>query len=137
MFRKPLIPTEAGGSKPNGKITTILGPGTAYRGVLTGEGGVRIEGSFDGDIDIAGPLVVGENAKISAGKIRAASVSVAGVVRGNIIASKIEILRTGKIWGNLETAGFSSEDGAYLRGQVHMIEEGMPLEGLTPAVEAA
>lgn len=122
MFRRS-SPTENGGIKPNGKIVTVLGPGTSYQGALTGEGGVRIDGVFDGKIDIAGPLVIGENGKVTAENIRAASVSVAGAVRGNIVASKVEILRTGKIWGDLVTGGFATEDGAYLRGQVRMTDE--------------
>lgn len=134
MFRRNTGPTENGGSKPNGKIITVLGPGTTYQGALTGEGGVRIDGVFDGKIDIAGPLVIGENGKVTADCIRAASVSVAGAVRGNITATKVEILRTGKIWGDLVTSGFATEDGAYLRGQIRMLEDGSPTDfGATPA----
>ena len=41
------------------RITSVLGDGTSYHGKLTGRGGVRIEGAFDGEISLDGLLVVG------------------------------------------------------------------------------
>jgi cytoskeletal protein CcmA (bactofilin family) len=44
-------------------------------------------------------------------------------VRGNIIAEKLEIRSTGRVWGNVVTEAFSTEEGAFLRGQVTMEEK--------------
>lgn len=115
-----------GNVKSNGshrKITSLIGPGATYRGTLTGEGGVRIDGTFDGQINILGPLVITESGKVTAEEIRAGVVSVAGSVRGNIIAQQVEILSGGKVWGDVITAAFATEEGAYLRGQVKMLDE--------------
>jgi cytoskeletal protein CcmA (bactofilin family) len=100
----------------------VLGPGIAWKGQLRGTGGVRIEGSFEGEIAIRGLLVVGENGRVTCEELRANVVVVAGAVRGDIIAEKLEIRSTGRVWGNVVTAAFSTEEGAFLRGQVRMEE---------------
>lgn len=112
--------------QPHKHIESVLGPGIHYRGTLTGAGGMRIEGTVDGDINIKGPLVIGEGAKITA-NIHAATVIIGGHVKGNIIATKVEILATGRVWGDLVTTAFASEEGAFLRGQVRM-EDHIPAQ---------
>ena len=49
-----------------------------------------------------------------------ASVIVAGAVKGNIFAQKVEIRSTGRVWGDIVTTAFSTEEGAFLRGQIRM-----------------
>jgi len=117
------------GNGKGGKIETVLGPGVHYKGTITGAGGVRIEGSFDGTITLKGPLVVAEGAKVTA-EIQAGAVSVGGSVKGNITSGKVEILATGRVWGDLVTAAFATEEGAFLRGQVTMQDEVPPPEGV-------
>ena len=104
------------------RVTSVLGPGIAWNGQLRGAGGVRIEGSFEGEIAIRGLLVVGESGRVTCEELRANVVIVAGAVRGDIIAEKLEIRSTGRVWGNVVTAAFSTEEGAFLRGQVRMEE---------------
>jgi cytoskeletal protein CcmA (bactofilin family) len=104
------------------KIESVLGPGIDYQGTLTGTGGIRIEGAFDGTISIKGPLVVADGAKVTA-DIQASAVTVAGSLKGNITAAKVEIQATGRVWGDLVTAAFATEEGAFLRGQVRMEDQ--------------
>jgi cytoskeletal protein CcmA (bactofilin family) len=121
------------------RITSVLGDGTAYNGKLTGRGGVRIEGSFDGEIKLNGLLVVGTTGKVTCEDLRARTVIVAGSVRGDITATKVEIRASGRVWGNVTTVAFSTEEGAFLRGQIQMEEKldlGMPEEPLPPPPEA-
>ena len=115
------------------KIESVLGPGINYQGTLTGVGGIRIEGAFDGAISIKGALVVADGAKVTA-DIQAASVTVGGSVKGNITAEKVEILATGRVWGDLITTAFATEEGAFLRGQVRM-EDQVPDAEEAPAPE--
>lgn len=114
------------GHGPAGPQASVIGPGIHWKGALTGAGGIRIEGSFDGSIKISGPLVVAEGAKVTADEIRASAVSVAGTVKANIFAEKVEILSTGRIYGDLMTRAFASEEGAFLRGQIVMQDEAQP-----------
>ena len=55
--------------------------------------------------------------------VRANTVIVAGAVRGNITAAKVEIRASGRVWGNVTTTAFATEEGAFLRGQIQMEEE--------------
>ena len=102
------------------RITTVLGVGLVWQGSLSGSGGVRIEGAFEGQIALKGLLVVGETGKVTCDNVRAASVIVAGAVKGSITAQKVEIRSTGRVWGDIVTTAFATEEGAFLRGQIRM-----------------
>ena len=104
------------------RITSVLGVGVIWQGTITGSGGVRVEGTFEGQIALKGLLVVGETGKVTCENIRAANVIVAGAVKGNITAQKVEIRSTGRVWGDIVTTGFATEEGAFLRGQIRMEE---------------
>ena len=121
MFRRstgqlPATPTSE-------RITSVLGPGIIWQGNLRGSGGVRIEGAFEGDIVLRGLVVIGETGRVTCENIRANTVIIAGSVRGNISAEKVEIRSTGRVWGDVITVAFSTEEGAFLRGQVRMEEK--------------
>lgn len=122
MFRKPPSTNPATVPLPD-RVTSVLGPGITWKGNLRGSGGVRIEGMFDGEIAVRGLVVVGETGRVTCPELRANTVIVAGAVRGNITAEKIEIRSTGRVWGDVTTTAFSTEEGAFLRGQVCMEEQ--------------
>jgi cytoskeletal protein CcmA (bactofilin family) len=131
MFRR-------GGEKPAAserpdRVDSVLGPGISLQGKLLGNGGVRIEGAFDGEIAIRGLVVVGPGGRVTSPHIRAITVIVAGSVKGDITAERVEITHTGRVWGDVVTTSFSTEEGAFLRGQIRM-EEQLDL-GFPPEVE--
>jgi len=134
MFRRreeitPPTPTDL--ATPTTRVTSVLGPGIAWKGSIGGSGGVRIEGAFDGDIHLRGMLVVGETGRVTSEHVRANVVIVAGALQGNITAQKVEIRATGRVWGDVITAAFATEEGAFLRGQITMeeaVEIGLPPE---------
>lgn len=108
---------------PSDRVTSVLSNGIVWKGQLSGSGGVRIEGTFEGDIALRGLLVVGETGRVTCQQLRANVVIVAGAVRGDITAEKLEIRSTGRVWGNVVTSAFATEEGAFLRGQVRMEEQ--------------
>ncbi len=124
-------------SPPRGEIAervdSVLGAGLAWQGTLTGTGGIRIDGAFDGEIALRGLVVIGEQGRVTSDHIRAATVIVAGSVKGDITAGRVEITRTGRVWGDVVTTSFSTEEGAFLRGKITM-EDQIDL-GLGPAAE--
>lgn len=124
MFRKrgDTVPLSAQ-PIPTERVTSVLGPGVIWKGSLSGSGGIRIEGAFEGDINLRGLLVVGETGRVTCENLRANVVIVAGAVRGNITAEKVEIRTTGRVWGDVVTAAFATEEGAFLRGQIRMEEK--------------
>ncbi len=108
---------------PLERVTSVLGAGISWKGSLNGSGGVRIEGAFEGEIALRGLLVVGETGRVTCEQLKANVVIVAGAVRGNITAEKVEIRSTGRVWGDVVTAAFATEEGAFLRGQIRMEEQ--------------
>jgi cytoskeletal protein CcmA (bactofilin family) len=125
MFRKRVEPiTTESAPEPSttvlDRITSVLSAGINWKGNIGGSGGVRIEGTFEGDITMRGLLVVGETGRVTCQNLSANTVIVAGAVKGDITAEKLEIRSTGKVWGNVVTETFSTEEGAFLRGQITM-----------------
>lgn len=130
MFkRKPSAESTTPGisSPPAERVTSVLSAGIVWKGSLSGSGGVRIEGAFEGNIALRGMLVVGETGRVTCQQVRANTVIIAGALRGDILAEKVEIRSTGRVWGNVVTAAFATEEGAFLRGQITM-EETVNLE---------
>lgn len=105
------------------RVTSVLGEKISWKGIISGEGGIRIEGAFDGDIEVNGLVIVAEAGRVSCNRIRAATVIVAGSVKGDIQAQKVRITQTGRVWGSVVTASFSTEEGAFLKGQITMEEQ--------------
>ncbi len=122
MFRKN-PPPAAAATPPTERVTSVLGPGIIWKGNLRGSGGVRIEGAFEGDITLRGLIVIGETGRITCENMHANSVIVAGTVNGCITAEKLDIRSTGRIWGDVTVVALSTEEGAFLRGQVRMEEK--------------
>lgn len=125
MFRRreeatlPAIPQPA----PTERVTSVLGPGITWKGDLNGSGGIRIEGAFEGNIGLRGLLVVGETGRVTCEHLRANVVIIAGAVKGDITAERVEIRATGRVWGDVVTAAFATEEGAFLRGHITMEEK--------------
>jgi cytoskeletal protein CcmA (bactofilin family) len=108
---------------PIERVTSVLGPGINWQGNLKGKGGIRIEGNFEGEIQIEGLIVIGETGRVNCKTLAAKTVIVAGALHGNILSQKLEIRNTGQVWGDVKTVAFSTEEGAFLRGKVQMEEE--------------
>ena len=102
------------------RITSVLGVGLVWQGSISGSGGVRVEGTFEGQLALKGLLVIGETGKVTCDNLRAANVIIAGAVKGNISAQKVEIRSTGRVWGDIVTTAYATEEGAFLRGQIRM-----------------
>jgi cytoskeletal protein CcmA (bactofilin family) len=103
------------------KITTTLGKETSFNGVLRFKESLKIDGTFEGEIESPGFLYIENGATVKA-NIKVGSVVVGGVVRGNIEASeRLEMLTTGKVFGNIRTAKLNIADGVVFEGKCEMI----------------
>jgi cytoskeletal protein CcmA (bactofilin family) len=104
---------------PASALETTIGPNTYFRGEIQSDGGVRIQGIYEGVVDITGNLVITDGAKVIA-EVSANNISISGAVKGNINGNRVEILETGRVWGDLTINSLLLNEGAYLRGQTTM-----------------
>lgn len=114
-----------GGGKRSTAIESTIGPNTYIKGEVQGDGGLRIDGVIEGTIELTGNLVVTESAKIRA-EVKASNISVAGAIQGNVTANRVEILDTGRVWGDLTVKSLLINEGAYFRGQTIMPQDMQP-----------
>lgn len=101
---------------------TVLGASCTLDGTLVSTGNVRLDGTFNGSLDIHGNVLVGETAKIEA-DITAKNISIAGAVRGNVTGKKVQLLRTGRVWGDITATALSTEEGAFIDGKISMVSK--------------
>ncbi len=125
MFKKLLSvdSRSASGSGAGGGKATLIANDTSISGVMRVVGDARIEGSFEGSIEVSGTLRITKSARVVCEYIKAETVIVSGAVKSDIIASRVEIRKTGQIFGNLETDSLGTEEGGYVRGTVELREQ--------------
>jgi cytoskeletal protein CcmA (bactofilin family) len=132
MFRRKASVPAANAAPPAQRITSVVADGISLHGKLTGAGGVRIEGAFDGEIEVDGLFVIGPTGRVDCPQLKARHVIVAGAMRGDILAERVEIRAGGRVWGNVVAASMATEEGAFLRGEIRM-EERVDLDITQPA----
>lgn len=140
--REPAIPPAI---QPVG-FETVLGASSTFEGTFVSHANVRLDGTFTGSITIDGNALIGESAKITA-NISAKNISIAGAVRGNVTGKKVQILRTGRVWGDIIATALSTEEGAFIDGKISMVTKdatnatqevvAAPTEPSTPVIESA
>jgi cytoskeletal protein CcmA (bactofilin family) len=127
--KEPVTPvaksTTGGGRMAQPAIESTIGANTHIKGDIQGDGGLRIDGIVEGTIEITGNLVITESAKVRA-EIKANNVSIAGAVQGNVVANRVEIADTGRVWGDMTIKALMINEGAYLRGQTFMSQDLQP-----------
>lgn len=81
---------------------------------------LRINGKFDGTLDIKGKLMVGDKADVKA-NITGETISVSGVITGNVKATTLlKLESTARVMGDVETPRISISEGAFISGHIHM-----------------
>lgn len=103
--------------------TTIIGSGANFNGTLNCSGTIRIDGIFEGELNIDGNIIVGESGRIK-GNIRAGKITIAGTVDGDVHCSgTLELMSGGKLYGDMEVKGINIEDGAIFDGKCTMLKQ--------------
>ncbi len=107
-------------TSPQDKYTTLVGKNTSFQGELNVEGTLRVDGKIEGELIIKGDSYIGEDGEIL-GNIKSTNIIVAGVVKGNIIASdQLRITATGKILGDVTVKTFVVDENAHFQGKCNM-----------------
>jgi cytoskeletal protein CcmA (bactofilin family) len=106
------------------KAENVFAAGTSVKGNVRAKGSVRIEGEVEGDLATDGNIVVGKGAEVRA-KLSGRCVVVSGIVHGDIRADgRLEILASGRVWGDVQVGSLEIAEGGLLRGVCEMLVEG-------------
>ena len=96
---------------------TLIAADLAIEGKIEGSGHVRVAGKFKGDVHVQGNLTIEAGARLTGG-VRASTVIIGGELEGNIdAASRVELLETGVLNGNLKAGSLTVAAGSRMRGQ--------------------
>ncbi|MDR0434166.1 MAG: polymer-forming cytoskeletal protein [Gracilibacteraceae bacterium] len=92
-------------------------PADAYvKGRIVSVGDARLEGKFEGEIEIKGDLTLGISAQVEGG-IKARNISIGGRVKGWVAAANLlEITSTGQVGGDIVTKDLLIEAGGIFTG---------------------
>ena len=118
-FSNPL-PSYEPALRPRSKEAkeSVIAAGLTIDGKIEGVGHVRMAGRFKGDVNVDGDLTIDPGAKIT-GSVRASTVTVGGELEGNIdSASRVELLSTGVLTGDLKAGSLTVASGSRMRGNV-------------------
>lgn len=105
----------------DGTMSGFMGAGIELKGEVQFKDLMRIDGHFNGQIKSeGGRLIVSDNGLVDA-NISVAIAQIHGSVNGDVIASqRIELGRTAKVLGNIQTPELTIEQGAVFEGSCRM-----------------
>jgi cytoskeletal protein CcmA (bactofilin family) len=106
-----------------GRLSGFVGHGTVLSGETSFQAMLRVDGHLVGSVSSdSGTLVVGANGQVDANVVVAAAM-INGNVNGDIVASeKIQLGRTARVIGNIQTPRLILEDGAVFEGGCTMLK---------------
>lgn len=104
----------------NEEINAFVGKGVSFKGVISYNGTVRIDGTLDGEIHTEGVLLVGEDAVLTA-KITAGTVVCKGKITGDISArEKVKLRSPAVVNAGVKAPLISMEEGVVFNGSLEM-----------------
>ena len=117
--------------------TSVLGPTLKFKGELTADEDLLIQGKIEGSIKHTSSLTVGESGHVKA-NISAEYIAVEGNVEGDLHGGKsVTVRETADIKGNISSPTVSLLEGATFNGNVDMSGEAKPASQDAPAQQEA
>ncbi len=125
---------------------SVLGPTLRFRGELSAQEDLVVQGSVEGSITHTQSLTIGTDGSMT-GNIRARVIVIDGKVDGDLYATEsVNIRATAKVKGNVFAPRVAIQDGAFFQGQVEMQPSGAAVQehsarlrqaaAVTPPLEA-
>jgi cytoskeletal protein CcmA (bactofilin family) len=120
FFAKDPPETAASDAVRNDSDTAFFGAKLSIKGKVFGSGNLIVMGNLEGEVDLAGELVVAAPAVLN-GEIRAVTLAVSGTVTGTLSAGeKIHLDKGAVVSGRMNTPRLSVVDGATFNGEIQM-----------------
>ena len=96
---------------------TVIGADATFKGELSFEGSVRIDGNFEGGIKTPGSVFVSQTGKVKA-EISAGSLTVDGSIEGNCVSQgRIQLNNSCKLKGDVKASKLLVAEGATWSGR--------------------
>jgi cytoskeletal protein CcmA (bactofilin family) len=107
---------------------SVLGPTLRFRGELSAQEDLIIQGSVEGSITHTQSLTVGTDGSMK-GDIRARVIVIDGKVEGDMYATEsVNIRATAKVKGNVFAPRVGITEGAFFQGQIEMQPSGAAVQ---------
>jgi cytoskeletal protein CcmA (bactofilin family) len=99
---------------------TVISREANFNGTLKSDSDLLIEGTFEGEIDCKGTVIIAEGANVSA-TVRARNSMIAGSANGEFTCEeRLTIQATGEMRGKAQAATLVVEEGAFFEGEFKM-----------------
>src|SRR5438445_5417853 len=103
--------------------SSVIGAGSVWQGNFSTDGSVRLEGKVSGEVKAAGTVHITDGAQVNA-VIQARFVVIGGAFDGQLYCSeRLELLPSSRMKGSITTPQISVGEGAFIDGEIHMVEE--------------
>lgn len=108
------------------QAVTVLAKDDVLSGRLQIRGNGMVEGTFNGRIECDGDLMIGPDAHVEA-DIHGSRVTIAGFVRGNVVAiSRLKLMSSGRLEGDARVGALVVQEGGVHHGVIRVHPEGIP-----------
>lgn len=125
-------PSPSAGTRPEPPLT-VLSEGDSLRGLLQMQGDGHLLGTFEGEVECEGELLIGREARVTA-DIRTLNITISGLVKGNLSASgRLKITATGRLEGDARVGNLIVQEGGVHHGSIDVHPEGLPAPQPRPA----
>ncbi|MEA2027959.1 MAG: polymer-forming cytoskeletal protein [Campylobacterota bacterium] len=101
---------------------SIITPGTKIKGEINCESDMHINGEFDGTLITNAEVVIGKTGYVT-GELKAARLIVAGEFKGEYRGDFIDILPSGKVFGEINVKNIIIEPNGIFEGESKIIRE--------------
>ncbi|HEY1460409.1 MAG TPA: polymer-forming cytoskeletal protein [Casimicrobiaceae bacterium] len=111
---------------PQKRLDSLIGAGTRVEGDVVFTGGLRIDGTLNGNVttvdNLAGTLVISEQARV-AGEVRVSHVVINGTVTGPVSANDyLELQAKARVHGDVHYRSLEMHVGAVVEGKLDHVE---------------
>jgi len=105
--------------------STIIGSSFSFKGEITGEKDLTVQGQVEGTIDLKkNHVTIGRTGRIKA-DVYGRTITIEGEVQGNLFGEERIVLRqSGRVRGDMRAPAINLEEGAKFKGNIAMDSKG-------------
>ena len=126
-----MIDNKTAGGAP-AEFPTVIGADAVFKGELSFEKGVRVDGKIEGKVATKGFIAVSQGGHLQA-DVDAGSVIIEGEVRGNLVAAdRVELRKSARLKGDITASKLLVAEGAAFVGHCHIGPEAQKVAATPP-----